>query len=272
MFTDKITSDRTIIAASALAVVAVAAGLYYYFHVLSEPAVPTRPSTPVSAPKPPAAHPETAIEHPVPRAPEAAESAPLPTLETSDAPLAMALAGVSGAAGVGKFLVPQSLVRHIVVTVDNLPRKKAAVELRPVRSPPGQFATAGPVDHPTLSSENFARYKPIVELVKSTDAKELAAVYFRFYPLFQQSYENLGYPDRYFNDRVIEVIDNLLATPEPKGPIELAQPNVMYLYADPALEQLSAGQKALIRMGPDNAAVVKAKLRELRAILATHPK
>jgi len=45
----------------------------------------------------------------------------------------------------------------------------------------------------------------------------------------------------------------------------------MYLYADPKLESLSAGQKTLIRMGPANEALIKDRLRALRAILATHP-
>ncbi|HKC44456.1 MAG TPA: DUF3014 domain-containing protein, partial [Burkholderiales bacterium] len=70
--------------------------------------------------------------------------------------------------------------------------------------------------------------------------------------------------NHYFNDRLVEVIDHLLATPTVTGPIKLARPWVLYEYADPALESRSAGQKALIRMGPENAARLKAKLREIR--------
>ena len=66
--------------------------------------------------------------------------------------------------------------------------------------------------------------------------QQLRNVYFRFYPLFQQSYQNLGYPNGYFNDRLVQVIDMLLATPQPTGPIELVRPNVMYTFADPTLE------------------------------------
>ena len=47
----------------------------------------------------------------------------------------------------------------------------------------------------------------------------------------------------------------------------------MYIYADPTLEARPAGQKLLIRMGPENAAVIKAKLVELRAaVTAAAPK
>jgi hypothetical protein len=107
----------------------------------------------------------------------------------------------------------------------------------------------------------------MVAAVSQLDAKQLGALYIHYYPLFQESYQNLGYPNGYFNDRLVEVIDNLLATPEPKGPIELVRPNVMYTYADPALEGRTAGQKLLIRMGAENAKAIKAKLTELRALI-----
>jgi hypothetical protein len=45
----------------------------------------------------------------------------------------------------------------------------------------------------------------------------------------------------------------------------------MYQFADPALEGLPAGQKILIRMGPENASIIKAKLAELRAIVTAGP-
>ncbi len=89
---------------------------------------------------------------------------------------------------------------------------------------------------PRSIRSNFERYKPMVAAISQLDAKQLGALYIHYYPLFQQPYQILGYPNGYFNDRLVEVIDNLLATPEPKGPIELVRPNVMYTYADPALE------------------------------------
>jgi len=74
----------------------------------------------------------------------------------------------------------------------------------------------------------------------------------------------------YFNDRLVQVIDNLLATPDVKGPIRLVQPKVFYQYADASLENLSAGQKLLLRMGSANEATIKDKLRQLRADIVQH--
>jgi hypothetical protein len=86
----------------------------------------------------------------------------------------------------------------------------------------------------------------------------------RFYPLFQEAYRDLGYPNGYFNDRLVEAIDDMLAAPIMSGPVKLSQPKVLYEYADPSLEQRSAGQRIMMRMGSDNAARVKAKLAQFR--------
>ena len=103
--------------------------------------------------------------------------------------------------------------------------------------------------------------------MEAVDSAKLVALYVRLYPLFQEAYAELGYPSRYFNDRLFEVIDHLLATPDVQGSVALVQPKVLYEYADPALQDLSAGQKILVRMGGENEAKVKAKLREIKRAL-----
>ncbi|MES1208370.1 MAG: DUF3014 domain-containing protein, partial [Pseudomonadota bacterium] len=80
--------------------------------------------------------------------------------------------------------------------------------------------------------------------------------------------------------RVVEVIDNLLATPKVTGPIRVKRVGAdggraaggLYLYDDPALESATAGQKILLRIGTDNAAKLTAKLTELRAAIASGPR
>jgi hypothetical protein len=120
----------------------------------------------------------------------------------------------------------------------------------------------------TISRANTARYDAIVGLLASVDTAAAVAGYRRMYPQMQKAYEELGYPNRYFNDRVVEVIDHLLATPEPQGPILLEQPKVLYRFADADLESRSAGQKLLLRIGVDHQRTVKSKLREIRALIA----
>jgi hypothetical protein len=254
--------NKPIIGVAVLIFVMAAVGVYY-LRTRNAPL----PATPVPASTAPAAS-EPGIAHPLPGAAGAgSSSAALPDLADSDAPLRDALAQLAGADAVKAYVVPEDVIRRMVVTIDNMPRQKIAVDKRPTPAIGGSFAADGDELHATLNQKNFERYKPLVAVISKLDMQQLGAVYIRFYPLFQQAYQNLGYPNGYFNDRLVEVIDAMLATPEPKGPIQLVRPNVMYVYADPALEARPAGQKLLIRMGPENAQAVKAKLKELRAIV-----
>jgi hypothetical protein len=251
----------------AIAVLIAAVGGWFYWRShnahLPKVAVSEQPAIPAAAP-------EERIEHPVPAASADAAKAPLPELNESDKAIGDALAEAAGGAAV-QYMVPESIIRHIVVTVDNLPRQKVTVEKRPIVPATGTFMVNGDELHATLDAQNFQRYAPMVNVIRKVDVQRLATVYLRFYPLFQKAYQDLGYPNGYFNDRLVKVIDVLLATPQITGPIELVRPNVMYVFADPTLEARPAGQKALIRMGPDNAAAVKAKLMELRAIITAAP-
>ena len=249
----------------AAGVLVVGVGIAYYFYGRS--ALP--PPQPTPAPPPPAASSEPPIEHPVP-SPATTQSTPLPALNDSDSAVKEGLSSLIGAHAM-QYLVPQDIVRHIVVTVDNLPRQKAPAAKRPTVAVPGAFLVQGDELHATLDPKNFERYDPMVNVVRQLDMQRVSNTYFHFYPLFQSAYQSLGYPNGYFNDRLVQVIDSLLATPQPSGPIELTRPNVLYTFADPSLEALPAGQKLLLRMGPDNAAVVKGKLKELRALVTAPP-
>jgi hypothetical protein len=249
--------------AGAVAAAAIAAGGWYWYSGRTQPAVEAPPIH-TAAPAP-AASTEPSISHPIPGEPAATA---LPALNDSDPVVHDSLAGVFGRGPVEQFLVPQNIVRHIVVTVDNLPRHKVNVELRPVKPTGGRAVTAAQAEVTTLGEANFVRYAPLARVVQGTDVKALAVVYERLYPLFQQAYEDLGYPGKYFNDRLVEVIDHLLQTPEVPAPIPVVQPKVFWEYADASLENRSAGQKLLIRMGPQNARIIKAKLRAFRAEIA----
>ncbi len=197
------------------------------------------------------------------------ELVPLPPLDDSDAYFLLALTDLFGS-GVEPLLVNEALVDKFVTTVDNLTRDRVAEKIRPVGRLQGTFVVDAGDNGKTfiLSPGNYTRYTPLVNMASSADLDAVTATYRRFYPLFQESYERLGYPDAYFNDRVVEVIDHLLGTPEPAGPIRLIRPHVLYEFADPELEALSSGQKLLLRMGPENSAATRQVLRDLRARIA----
>ncbi len=244
--------------------VVLALGAVLYFgkrHTETEPAIEPIVDAPIATPSAPTEH------HPI-EPPATAE--PLPPLEQSDEPVQQSLSQVFGNS-LQRFLVPNDIVKRFVVTIDNLPRKKTAAQMWPVKPTDGQLAISGAQEEVTLSESNFERYQPLVRLVTAASTEQLVALYTRFYPLFQQAYVDIGYPEGYFNNRLIEVIDHLLETPELQEPPKLVQPGVFYEFADPSLESRSSGQKLLLRMGNENAAAVKLKLRDLRREIAQRP-
>ncbi len=253
-----------------LVAAAVGAGWYFRDEILP------KPDESIVTPAEPMADSEGVAEgprHPVapyePVRSESKELVPLPPLDDSDGYFLLALVDVFGK-GVEPLLVKDALIDRFVATVDNLPRDHVAEKIRPAGRLSQAFhveATGGngPI---YLHPENYQRYDPLLGQIASADIDVLVDTYRRFYPLLQQSYERLGYPNAYFNDRVIEVIDHLLETPEVDEPVRLVRPHVLYQFADPELEALSSGQKLLLRMGGEHATVVKRILRELREQLA----
>jgi hypothetical protein len=195
---------------------------------------------------------------------------PLPGLKQSDTPMAEILAKLFADQKLDRFFILEHFIERFVVMVDNLPRPQLSKTHRPLKQTPGRFLAKGDRDQLSIAPANYQRYAPLVKMLAALNPEQVAAIYKHLYPLFQEAYEGLGYPNAYFNDRLVEVIDHLLTTPPTADPVYLVQPKALYLFADPDMEALSAGRKILIRSGPENAARIKAMLHEYRRELATH--
>jgi len=213
-------------------------------------------------PQPPASAP---VQYPV-----AAEDQPLQAEE-----IPAALGGLLGTKAAATFLQTDNFARRFAATVDSLGREHSPSRMWPVLPPPGHFLVEERPDGTVIAPANAARYTPLVLLAGTIDIPAAVRLYRRMYPLLQQAYRELGFGERYLNDRVVEVIDLLLATPEPpesprvdllpvKGPVPSLQPWVRYQFVDPGLEALGAGQKILVRVGPVNQRRLKTMLAALR--------
>ena len=198
----------------------------------------------------------------------------------TDTRVMKALVDLFGSKNVADFLQFDGIVRRFVATVDNLAREQAPASAWPVQQTKQRFITSGQGDKQVIAANNAARYNPMVLFAESVDPAKAAKAYARLYPLFQQAYEELGYPGRYFNDRLVAVIDHLLQAPEPAGPVQVRlvevkgdipsqRPWVRYEYADPQLEAMSSGQKIMVRMGLENERKLKASMRAFREQIAT---
>jgi hypothetical protein len=178
-----------------------------------------------------------------------------------------------------EFLELDDFARRFVATLDNLGRQHAPPSAWPLQPIGGRFTVEErPDGSQVIAAANAQRYARFVAFVAAVDAEAAVRLYTRMYPVLDAAWRQLGMGDRYLNDRVVAVIDLLLATPEPaqaprvrltevKGPIPSTRPWVRYEFEDPALEALSAGQKILVRVGVAHERRLKQKLRELRALL-----
>jgi hypothetical protein len=226
---------------------------------------PAAPAATTPAPEPaPAA---SAPKYPIEAVGAVTEQASLPPVQDSDSMLQDALAALFAGAPLDRIFYLEQIVPRVVATIDNLPRQTVAQSRMPVKPIGGSLETSQADGRTLLRADNAQRYAQYLKVMESVDTQKLVQTYVRLYPLFQKAYEDLGYPKAYFNDRLVEVIDHLLAAPDVPAPIALSQPKVLYEFADRALEERSAGQKIMMRMGTVNEARAKAKLRDIRRAL-----
>jgi hypothetical protein len=261
---------------SALALIAI--GAYFWLRQAPQQVPTPAPVVSSQAIAPPHAivPPAPAIHYPV-QAPPGVTN--LPPIEQAGDFVKQLITELLGAKNVKTFLLLDDLGHRVVATVDNLGLSLAPPRMWPIQPTPGRFTVETGSDGSVIGARNEARYAPFVALVESVESERAVALYQRLYPLFQRAYEGLGYPGKYFNDRLVAVIDLLLDTPEPSGalkvelpaihgPLKPTHPWVLYRFSDPALEGLSSGQKILLRVGRKNEIRLKSKLAEIRKLIA----
>ncbi|WP_386262898.1 DUF3014 domain-containing protein, partial [Xanthomonas translucens] len=217
--------------------------------------------TPAPAAPPPRQHP---ID------PAAAADAAIPALADSDAAAWAELATLAGSEAPLALLIRDHLIQRAVTLIDNLPQRRVAARTLALKLVPGQLQiSTDAAGASSIAEANAQRYAAYVQAFTQADAGAMVAAYRRFYPLFQQAYVELGYPKGYFNDRLVQVIDHLQQTPLPATPpAVIADARTgKYRFVDPALESLSVGQKALLRLGPAQAVAVRKQLQAIRAAL-----
>ena len=201
-------------------------------------------------------------------APVAEAAVDLPRLNDSDSFVAEKISELSSGTSLLGYLVDEQLVRRAVVLVENISRGqypqtalpyKPIVEEMQVSSDDGRLFT--------MEAASYTRFDAAVAAFVALDTEQTVGLYRLLSPLLQQAYAEIGFRDAEFEQALIKAIDAVLSAPENEGPFQLVKPSVMYLYADTRLEELANMNKQLIRLGPENSARLKAKLREFKQAL-----
>ncbi len=189
---------------------------------------------------------------------------PLPALDESDEPIIDDLTATLDEELVQDWLVTDRIVERTVVFVNSLDGPAIPPRLRPLRPVPGMPAVADVNETLGWNPANAARYDQMIAALANSEPEHLLMLYYHYYPLFQQAYAELGDPDAYFNDRVVDIIDHLLETPDVPPDFSVERWEAQLRFANPDWEDESWGRKMLMRMGPDNANLVRDWLLEVR--------
>ncbi|MCE9680341.1 DUF3014 domain-containing protein [Shewanella sp. AS1] len=255
----------------------VAGGIYYFLNSKDE-APQTELQTPVTLPTEipeeplvtdaQVPEPEVALvaepELITPTVEPQVEATPLPALAESDSYVTEQALEVADGMKIDPILVEKDIVRHFVVFVDNLAQGELARKVSPLKAPNGSFSVSDVTDKTYLNPDSYHRYDLYADFAAGLNDQELMATYKKLSPLLNEAFEELGYNNQNFDDRMLKAIDVMLAAPIIEHPIEVTSVSVNYQFVDPELEALPNAQKLMIRMGPQNSKKVKAALRKLK--------
>ncbi|MFZ8199724.1 DUF3014 domain-containing protein [Alteromonas portus] len=200
--------------------------------------------------------------------PEPVEPDPEP-LDTSDPAVKASLIESSSADKevVNRMLVNEGLIQRFVVSVANLANDEMAPNHQLLTPPEQNFRVYSQAGKQWIDAASYKRYTPYVDMLESFNNEALLNIYGVYKDDIQAKYSEIGNPDQDFNSVLLDAIDQLLDTPEVPVPVEVYTDSVAYKYADDRLENLNEPQKQLLRTGPDNMRRIKAKLRELKALV-----
>ena len=192
----------------------------------------------------------------------------LPSLNSSDSFVFDGLRAMQNGAALVELLARDQIVRKFVVFVENISRGEFPQTGLPYRAL-GQDMPVRNIDENLFVMDESAhsRFDHTVQTFVSMDSETAMAFYRTLSPLFQQAYAEIGFRNVSYDDTLRAAINNVLRTTNMEGPYQLVRPSIMYLYADASIENLQEVHKQLIRIGPDNTILLKAKLREFVALL-----
>jgi len=244
-----------VIAAVVLAVLVAVSG-WYWLRGGRERAAQAEPAA-----APASAAPESA-------APAAAAPEPLPPLDASDPFVRDAARALSSEPRFAAWLADDGLLRRYVAAVAGLGEGTVPTGPLAFLRPAGRFEVRRAGGRTIADDAAYARYDSATGIFLSLDTAKVAALHRRLRPLLEEAWREVGDPALSFDQALARAVAPLLAVAVPEAAPELVADGVVWRYARPDLEALSAAQKQLLRLGPANARRAQAKLRELARALA----
>ena len=230
----------------------------------------TAPPVIAAPPAPPPAPVITELEEPVVEPappPPAAVEEPLPRLEESDDAVRDAVGDIPlGTAG-QQYLVPGNIIERSASLIYLMAQGDVPYKLLPVPRPKAAFPISDDGTQVVTDPAGFERYDALTQWLQSLDLESLLSSLEWFIPLFREAWSYYGEDPAAFDMAVVMTLDLVIATPEVDlSEARLIRKEAVWIFEDPAIEGLAPIQKQVLRMGPENAEIVKAKATEARGL------
>jgi len=201
----------------------------------------------------------------------AAEPVSVPALDDSDPVVRSLVRALSRSRAIEVWLTTSDLIRGFVAVVANIADGRTpAVHLRILR-PKSAFRVVERGGHEEIDPRSYDRYTWIADAVASVDAAHAARLYGTLRARIDEASRELGRSDPTFDRTIERALDSLLLTPVVDQPIRVVPKGIGYAYQDARLENLTAAQKQLLRMGAGNVRRIQAQLRAIAVALGIQP-
>jgi hypothetical protein len=191
----------------------------------------------------------------------------IPELDASDAVVRTLVQALSESPAVMAWLPTNGLIRNFTVVVANISDGAAPAKHLKVLRPQLAFRVVERDGNTYVDPRSYDRYAAIADAIASVEPAGAARLYATLKPRIEEAHRDLGSPDQSFDRTLERAIVALLDTPVVDDPVRLKPKGIGYAYADERLESLTPSQKQLLRMGPRNVRVIKARLREIAVAL-----
>ncbi|MGB1958547.1 MAG: DUF3014 domain-containing protein, partial [Luminiphilus sp.] len=226
------------------------------------------PTVTAPPPAPPPAPVVAEIEEPAPEPPPPEPvKEPLPRLEESDDAVRDAVGDIPlGTAG-QQYLIPGNIIERSASLIYLMAQGDVPYKLLPVSRPKAAFPISDDGTKVVTDPAGFERYDALTQWLQSLDLESLLSSLDWFIPLFREAWSYYGEDPAAFDMAVVMTLDLVIATPEiDLSEARLIRKEAVWIFEDPAIEGLAPIQKQVLRMGPENAEVVKAKATEARGL------
>lgn len=190
----------------------------------------------------------------------------VPPLDQSDALVRRLVGTLSSHPLVLAWLATPNLIRTFTVSVENIATGATPARHVRVLRPAGDFRVIDEGEVLRIDPRSYDRYNGLADAVASVDSQGAATLYQTLKPRIEEAYRELGRTDG-FETALENALDALVSTPVPGTTVPLVYKGALNGFADPRLEQLTAAQKQLLRMGPRNVRLIQEKLRDIGAAL-----